>query len=198
VLGNYARARGHLDGSGVHVLRLYRLDVGSHSNLTLRLKAPDTADFNLQLRGQNGNLIECQCGSSGSQLLQHELAPGRYYAVVSVRDASAGTFTLTRESRTITTTGISFSAADVPPGRRLAITVAVSPGLSGPVTVQIERFDPVFGWQFYRQLSAAAPAGRASLPFTPPAVGRWRAKASFGGSRTASPSAAGYRYLLVR
>jgi hypothetical protein len=196
-LGNYARARGHLNGSGVQVLRLYRLDVGSHSNLTLKLKAPDTADFNLQLRGQNGNVIECQCGSSGSQLLQHQLARGRYYAVVSVRDASAGSFTLTRESRTITTTAISFSAAHARPGQHLAINVAITPGLSGPVTVQIERFDPVFGWQFYRQLSAFAPGGRASLAFVPPAVGRWRAKASFAGSRTASPSAVGHRYLLV-
>ena len=31
---------GHLDGNGVHVLRLYRIDVHTHSNLTLRLRAP--------------------------------------------------------------------------------------------------------------------------------------------------------------
>jgi hypothetical protein len=197
VLANYARASGRLDGNGVHVLRLYRLDVTSHSNLTLRLKAPGSADFDLQLRNQNGNVIECQCGGSGSQTLQHQLAPGRYYAVVSVRDTSAGNFTLVRESRTITSTAISFSSAKSSAGQGLGILVKISPAASGPVTVEIERFDPVFGWQFYRQASAFASGGSATVPFTPPAVGRWRAKASYGGSRTASPSAVGFSYLLV-
>ena len=82
-LANYAHAHGRLNGNGVHVLRLYRLDVTSHSNLTLKLMAPESADFNLQLRNQNGNVIECQCGGSGSQTLEHQLFPGRYYAVVS-------------------------------------------------------------------------------------------------------------------
>ncbi len=196
-LANYARAHGRLNGGGVHVLRLYRLDVGSHSNLTLKLQAPIAADFNLQLRGQNGNVIECQCGGSGPQILQHQLRRGRYYAVVSARGVSAGDFTLTRESRTITTTAISFSSSDAHARQPLAIDVAVAPALAGPVTVQIERFDPVFGWQFYRQQSAFERGGRASIQFAPPAVGRWRAKASFGGSRAASPSAVGFRYLLV-
>jgi hypothetical protein len=35
------------------------------------------------------------------------------------------------------------------------------------------------------------------VPFTPPAVGMWRAKANYEGSRTASPSAVGYTYLRV-
>jgi hypothetical protein len=196
-LGNYADARGRLDGSGVRVLRLYRLDVTSHSNLTLKLRAPASADFNLQLRNQNGNVIECQCGGSGPEMLQHQLQPGRYYAVVSVRDATAGNFSLIRESRTITSTSISFGAPTARPGQGLGIHVKVSPTAAGPVTVQIERFDPVFGWQFYRQESAFARAGTALVPFTPPAVGRWRARAEYGGSRTASPSAAGFTYLLV-
>ncbi|MFI4993463.1 MAG: hypothetical protein ACHQCH_07595 [Solirubrobacterales bacterium] len=197
VLGNYAHAHGRLDGRGVRVLRLYRLDVISHSNLTLKLIAPGSADFNLQLRNQNGNVIECQCGNSGSQTLQHQLVPGRYYAVVSVRDATAGNFTLVRESRTITSTSLSFSTAKARPGQGLGIGVKVSPAGTGPVTVDIERFDPVFGWQFYREAHAFASEGTATVSFTPPAVGRWRANASYAGSRTASPSAVGFSYLLV-
>jgi hypothetical protein len=196
-LGNYAHAHGRLDGRGVRVLRLYRLDVTSHSNLTLKLSAPDSADFNLQLRNQNGNVIECQCEGSGPQTLQHQLQPGRYYAVVSVRDATAGNFTLVRESRTITSTSLSFSSAKAAPGEGLGIDVKVSPASSGPVVVEIERFDPVFGWQFYRQETAFVGEGAASVPFTPPAVGRWRAKATYEGSRTSSPSAVGFSYLLV-
>ena len=37
----------------------------------------------------------------------------------------------------------------------------------------------------------------ATVPFTPPAVGQWRANATYEGSRTASPSAVGFTYLLV-
>jgi hypothetical protein len=196
-LGNYTHAHGRLDGRGVRVLRLYRLDVTSHSNLTLRLIAPGAADFNLQLRNQNGNVIECQCGGSGSQTLQHQLQPGRYYAVVSVRDATAGNYTLVRESRTITSTSLSFSTSKAAPGQELGIDVKVSPAASGPVVVEIERFDPVFGWQFYRQTQAFVSEGAASIPFVPPAVGRWRAKATYGGSRVSSPSAVGFSYLLV-
>lgn len=196
-LGNYAHAHGRLDGRGVRVLRLYRLDVTSHSNLTLRLSAPDSADFNLQLRNEAGNVIECQCGGSGSQTLQRQLLPGRYYAVVSVRDATAGNFTLVRESRTITATSLSFSTAKASAGQGLSIDVKISPAASGPVTVDIQRFDPVFGWQFYREEHASVSGGSASVAFTPPAVGRWRANASYAGSRTASPSAVGFSYLTV-
>jgi hypothetical protein len=196
-LGNYAQGHGHLSGTGVHVLRLYRMTVTSHSNLTLKLKAPDSAGFNLQLRSFNGHVIECQCGDSGSQTLQRQVKPGRYYAVVSVHDASSGSFTLTRESRTITTTRLSFSTANAHPGQSVGVDVKVSPTASGRATVQIERFDPVFGWQFYRQSEAVVRGGSASVGFVAPSVGRWRVKASYAGSRTASPSAVGYSYLTV-
>lgn len=196
-LSSYVHGRGHLDGRGVSVLRLYRMDVTSHSNLTLKLKAPPSADFNVQLRNVNGRVIACACGESGSQALQHELRPGRYYAVVSVRDNSSGSFTLVRESRTITTTRLSFGAATAKAGQSLGIAVKVSPSASGPVKVDIERLDPVFGWQFYRESHAVAGGGSATVPLTLPAVGRWRAKASYGGSRTFSPSAVGFSYLLV-
>jgi hypothetical protein len=196
-LGNYGHAHGRLDGSGVQVLRLYRLDVTTHSNLTLRLEAPGSADFNLQLRNQNGNVIDCQCGESGSQTLQQQLVPGRYYAVVSVRDATSGNYTLVRESRTITSTRVGFGSEHASAGQGVGIDVRVTPAASGPVTVDIERFDPVFGWQFYRQVQAQASEGLAAIPFAPPAVGRWRVKANYAGSRTASPSAVGFSYLLV-
>jgi len=196
-LGNYAHGHGHLDGRGVHVLRLYRMDIGSHSNLTLKLQAAGSADFNLQLRNINGRVIDCSCGESGSQTLQHQLQPGRYYAVVSVRDNTAGSFTLVRESRTITSTSVSFGSATASPGSAVGIHVKVSPAASGPVTVRIERFDPVFGWQFYRQVHAEVVGGLASLPFVAPAIGRWRVNATFAGSRTFSPSAVGFSYLLV-
>lgn len=179
------------------MLRLYRMEVTSHSNLTLKLSAPESAEFKLQLRNQNGDVIECDCEGSGPQTLTHQLLPGTYYAVVSERNGSAGDFTLVRESRTITSTSISFSSAKAAPGEGLSIDVKVAPAESGPVSVEIERFDPVFGWQFYREARAFASGGLATVPFTAPAVGTWRAKATYEGSSTASPSAVGFTYLLV-
>jgi hypothetical protein len=196
-LGNYGHAHGYLDGRSVHVLRLYRMEVTSHSNLTLELTAPNSADFKLQLRNQSGDVIECDCEGSGSQTLQRQLRPGTYYAVVSVSDKTSGSFTLERESRTITATTISFGTAKATPGQGLGIQVKISPAESGPVTVDIERFDPVFGWQFYRQDQVAASEGLATVPFVPSSVGQWRANAKYQGSSIASPSAVGYTYLLV-
>jgi hypothetical protein len=196
-LGNYAEAHGRLEGGGVQVLRLYRMDITSHSNLTLKLSAPSAADFNLGLRDQNGTLIACQCGGSGSQKLQQQLLPGRYYAVVSARKASAGNFTLVRESRTITKTKVFFDRANGHAGQEVPIEVRVTPGASGPIAVELQRFDPVFGWQFYREVHTSVSAGSASVPFTAPAVGRWRANATYAGSRVSSPSRIGFTYLLV-
>jgi hypothetical protein len=195
-LGNYGVASARLNGGGVQVLRLYRLDVTSHSNLTLRLRAPSSAEFNLRLLNQEGGLIACQCGGSGSQKLQQKLTAGRYYAAVSVRNGTAGSFTLERESRTITHTEAGFGRISAPAGRETPIHVRVSPGASGPLTVNIERFDPVFGWQFYRQVRTQVSAGLATIPFTAPAVGRWRADAAYAGSRVSSPSAVGFTYLI--
>jgi hypothetical protein len=196
-LPNYAHEHGRLDGNGVSVLRLYRLDITTHSNLTLRLLAGESANFNLQLRDLNGRVIECQCGNSGPQTLVHQLAPGRYYAVVSARGATVGNYTLIRQSRTITSTSVSFSSGKASAGQSLGIDVKISQPVSGPVTVDIERFDPVFGWQFYRQQTSAASGGSATIPFVAPSVGLWRVKAAYGGSRSASPSAVGFSYLLV-
>jgi hypothetical protein len=196
-LGNYGRAHGYLNAGSIQVLRLYRMEVTSHSNLTLALHAAESTQLKLQLRSQDGHVIECNCEGSGSQTLTHQLQPGTYYAVVALRGDSAGSFTLERESRTITATSISFSSAKAASGQGLDVDVKVAPAESGPVEVVIERFDPVFGWQFYREEHAYVSGGLASVPFTPPAVGSWRAKATYKGSRTASPSAVGFTYLLV-
>jgi hypothetical protein len=203
-LGNYGVARAHLNGAGAQVLRLYRLDVTSHSKLTLRLHAPRSAEFSLVLVGLNGNQIECACSGSGAQTLQHKLTAGRYYAAVLARDGTAGTFSLERESRTITRTTVYFAdarardgRANVGAGHATPIHIHVLHADSGPVTVELERFDPLFGWQFYQQLHTSLQGGVASIPFTAPTVGQWRVDAVYAGSRVSSPSRVGFSYLLV-
>jgi hypothetical protein len=65
------------------------------------------------------------------------------------------------------------------------------------VRITIERFDPFAGWQFSRRLSAVASGGTASVAFTPPSVGRWRARAEYRGTRLAAPSETGLARVLV-
>lgn len=198
-LSNYAHAHGSIDGGHVTPLRLYRFDVTTRSNLTLRLTAPGRADVDLELRDDSGHRIACSCGGSGDETLAHQLTPGHYYAVLRARNGTSGRYTLVRESRTITRTTIAISSnrGSSPPGRNAPIVVRVSPNASGPITVTIDRFDPVSGWQFARVAHASVSGGSASIPFVPPSQGRWRAMAVFTGTRTASPSHSGFSEVLV-
>ncbi|HEX3874164.1 MAG TPA: pre-peptidase C-terminal domain-containing protein [Solirubrobacteraceae bacterium] len=200
LLENYARAKGRLNDGGVDAVELFRFNVSSRSNLDLNLDAGDSADFDLELLTDSGHTLSCACGDSGSQQVERELSPGRYFAVVSAKDGTSGRFTLERESRSITNTSISIAGqthASEPPGAAVPIRVSVSPDASGPVTITVERFDPVARWLFFRTYELNASNGSASVSFLPPTVGRWRAEASYAGSRTQSPSATGFATLQV-
>jgi len=93
--------------------------------------------------------------------------------------------------RTITTTRATVNGArraSVLPGSTISVGALVSPGQSGPVRIDVERLDPLFGWQFVRRFNARAAGGRAGVPFRPSAEGRYRASAVFRGTPTAAPS----------
>ena len=60
--------------------------------------------------------------------------------------------------------------------------------------MQIDRFDPLTGWHFHRLVRV--PVG-GSASWVPPAEGRWRVRARFLGTRTASPSRSEYAHLLA-
>ena len=79
--------------------------------------------------------------------------------------------------------------ADVRPGQTVTIGVRVAPDASGPVTVDVERFDPLAGWQFYTRFRRRA-SGRLCVDRVHAAVrvGRWRVRATFDGTRIAAPS----------
>jgi hypothetical protein len=68
----------------------------------------------------------------------------------------------------------------------------------GPLTLEIQRFDPLTRWQFsslYRQQIGAA--GSFTTAWTPPSVGRWRAHARFFGTRFSSFSKSTWVNLRV-
>ena len=190
-LGNYQRARGSLQGRGVDVVDLYRFDVVRRSDLRLALSG--SSDFELLLLSDRGNRV---ASGSSEDALSRRIKPGRYFAAVRSTGGASGRYSLTRTSRTITSTRIGMEGRSSP-GRHVPITVRVSPGASGPVTVTIQRFDPLAGWQFFRTVRTRAAGGTARAGFTPTGVGRWRARAEFAGSRGAAPSETGFVTVLV-
>ena len=66
---------------------------------------------------------------------------------------------------------------------------------AGKVKLQIDRFDPLEGWQFFSLLHVST--GTGSVSWAPPALGRWRFRAAFTGTLTFSPSRSDYASVLV-
>jgi hypothetical protein len=202
-LENYSHVSGHLDGRGIAVVNVYSFDVTARSNLDLTLSAAASSTFDLALIGEDGKQIACGCGGSGPEAIAQKTLPrGRYYAAVTAREDAVGTYSIERVSRTITTTAIQFGTGTEgervsPPGRTVSLQVKVTPRADGPVTVTIERFDPVAGWQFARTETAQVSRGVALVPFSPSSSGRWRVSASYLGDRVSSPSQTGLVDLLV-
>ena len=78
----------------------------------------------------------------------------------------------------------------------MTFTASSAPGVdAGWIEVQIDRFDPLTGWQFHRLYRVRAPSG--TVMWTPPAPGRWRVRASYLGTLRFSPSRSGYVFVLV-
>jgi hypothetical protein len=195
--------RGQVSGRTIDVIDLFRFSVGSRSDLTLTLKAGAKARIDLVLLTDSGRRLKCECFDTGGEKLRRRLNPGRYYAVVRARESSGGRYRLSLLLREITSTDLTISGSHVSstaPGQSvtLAARVSSSAAAGGLVRIQVDRFDPLEGWQFFRLFAQhAASDGSAIVTWTPPTVGRWRVHAVFFGTRTASPSSSAYAHLLV-
>jgi hypothetical protein len=191
---NFARVRGALKGAGIDVVDLYRFDVKTRSTLFASLATGGALD--LVLLRDDGRRLACACDEDGGAELHRGLRPGRYFLAVRARDGSNARYTLRRASRTITKSKIQVNGkrgAQVAPGTTVRVAVVTSPAVSGPVTITVERFDPLSGWQFLRRYHS----GGGTIAFTPPAVGKYRFSASFDGTRGAAPSNTGTARLTV-
>jgi hypothetical protein len=190
-LANYQRARGSLRGSGVDVVDLYRFSIATKSQLRLSV----SGGFRVQLLRDNGARL-----GSGDGEFERQVSKGRYFVAVRALKTASGRYVLQRAARAVTRASITINgakSAQSAPGRAVRIAVHVTPSVAGPVRITIERFDPLAGWQFNRRVSAVARGGTASIAFTPPSEGRWRASAEYRGTRLAAPSATGLARLLV-
>jgi hypothetical protein len=199
-LPNFAHFKGFLRGNVIDDVRLFRFDVTQRSDLVLFLQAASDAPFDLKLLNDQGRYLQCNCGSTGEETIRRQTAPGRYFVVVQAEQFGWGPFTLYRESRLITHVNVTFDGTgyeQVLPGGVTQLAAHVTPAVTGPVTFEVDSFDPVQRWQFYRYYHVQAVNGLAQIAFIPPHVGRWRASVSFDGTRSASPATSGVAQILV-
>jgi hypothetical protein len=198
-LVNLRTRRGSLNGRALDVVDLYRFDVETRSDVTLGLREPGSASFDLVLVGETGRRLGCECGEEGSRRLTAKLPPGHYFAVVRSRAFSHGRYALSLLVRQITTVGVSFGGGHGSPRQAVSVTGHVAFATGGRIAFRIERFDPLMGWQFAKRYERRVDsAGTATATFVPPTIGRWRVRAFYAGTRTTSPSKSGFATLVVR
>jgi hypothetical protein len=194
---NYARKRGSVSAHGADVVDLYRFDVTRRSDLDLVLDT--AAGLDLQLLRESGGRLRCACDATGGRI-RARLGRGRYFAAVRAQRGEGGSYELRRVSRTITRTSIAINGrhrSTVQPGRTVPITARVSPGVSGPVTIVVYRFDPIEGWRYTQRFRRNSRGGTVSAPLRLSQPGRWRARAVFHGTRTASESRTRYAFVTA-
>lgn len=191
-LANQRTTRGSLDARGVNRVDLYRFALKRRSRLKLSLAGP--GGVRLTLRNDRGRLV------TSDSSVDREIAAGRYFVTVTAQVGTRGGYRIRRSSRTITRAGIAISGvarARAKLGVPLNVSVRLRPAVGGAVRVTYQRFDPEAGWQFLRSVKAQAQGGRLRLAFTPPSVGRFRARAEFLGTGAAAGSATGFANVLV-
>jgi hypothetical protein len=191
---NYASVDGQLNANRIDRIDLYRFDVEKKSDLNVSLETDK--QLRLTVYRARGSRV-----AAGQNEIRTQVKAGRYFALVRAPRGESGTYTLRRVSRTITDTVTTWDGDGVnkaEPDDTVELGVQIHPGVRGPVAVHLQRFDPVFGWQYVRSYRRRAnKKGKAVVHFDPPAVGRWRARTFFLGTRGASPSVSPYAYLRV-
>lgn len=181
---NHARVRGSLNSNRIDVVDLYRFDVVKPSITDLVLAGDG---FHLTLIRAGGKRV-----ARGDDNIHVRTGPGRYFAVVRASRHEVGKYRLLRQSKTITRTRLTATPRQGSPGSSVSLRVNVAPGAAGPVTILVERLDPVSGYQFVQRFETRASGGHAAVTFRPPSIGRYRARAVFNGTRSASGSKTGF------
>lgn len=182
---NNAKVRGKVNG-GIDTRDLYRFDVTRRSTLTLNV----TGGPRMRLVRDGGGRI-----ASGTYI-ERKVAAGRYFVAVQ----GEGRYTLTRLSRVITKSNVTFNGrrnAKVAPGTTARLALRVKPAVEGPGVLTVSRFDPIEGWQFLRRYRVRVVNGNATIAFQPPSLGRYAVQAEYKGSREAAASYAGTARLQV-
>jgi hypothetical protein len=193
-LQNGADLRGSLFGRGIDVVDLYSFSVGKPSLFRAELLTQPRVHFDIDLIGRHGSVIGTLHSERPGRLLRfRQLNVGLYYLAVQSVERSGGHYQLQVSVREFTTTQMTIdgnSSVESTPGTAHLLTATVTPpGYGGIVRFQLDRFDPLSGWQFVGFVNAEAGTdGTASTSWTPPSSGSWRIRARFMGTTDASVS----------
>jgi hypothetical protein len=151
----------------------------------------DRAGYEMTLLTDTGSKIQ-----SSTREIRRQLDRGRYVVAVHAQVGAPGApYTLSLVVRALTSTTLTASQTETLPRTAVTLTASTPVADNGWIEVQVDRFDPLTGWQFYRLYRVRAPGG--TVTWVPPAQGRWRARASYLGTLRFSPSRSGYVHLLV-
>jgi len=187
VVHNHEKARGSLRGGGIDVVDLYRFTIEKRSVTFLDLKGGG-GGFSLQLLNDRGRRL-----ASGEDSIHRGTRPGRYFVAVRASGNASGRYTLTRATRVITKTKAEISGS----ADGLRVTATTTPSTGGPYEIIVQRFDPLEGWIFAKRFRVTGSGGTAGIGWVPPGVGRYRARASFLGTRDSAASDSTYSYIVV-
>ena len=190
-LANQTVRAGRLDPRGIDVVDIYHFDVQRRSDVKLSLTAKGKTAFRLVVVTEDGSRI-----GGEAQGVRRTLDPGRYVvAVTAAPSTPSGAYRLSLLVRDLTATTLAVPSMTISEGAAITLHPVVTPAATGVITLQIDRFDPLTGWQ-YTSLTRIQAGG--SQTWTPPSAGTWRVRASYLGSSTASPSRSEYVTVTVR
>ena len=188
---------GSLDGTRIHIVDFFHFEIARQSDVTLHLRTGPRAQFDLRLLSENGRVLD-----AGSAYIRRGLSPGQYFVVVRAEAGTRGRYRLSLLVREITKTEAlvgGSSSVTLSAGQAASVEVRVTPAAAGRLQLRINRFLLLDGWVFSRVVNVQTGAdGVARFSWSPPAGGRWRLRAFFQGTATASPSSSGYVFANVR
>ena len=190
-LSSDAKVSGSLSGAGIDVVDLYRFDVARLS--TVQAALTSDAGLGFALTQLDGSRI-ADAGPGGT--LRETLKEGTYLLAVSAEGRIGGSYSLSLLVRVVTKTTLTADGkakVTVPVGNTVVLRTETTPTPGGgTVRLVLEYQDPLAGW-VYRRSWEVSPG--SSVSFAPPAIGSWRVRATFFGTRASSPSGSGLVYV---
>jgi hypothetical protein len=174
-------------------LDLYCFDVALKSDIRVTVDA--NRDLGIHLLNGDGRGIGG--GVRGEQIVR-VLPAGTYYVALTPAGRAAH-YRIRVLVRQVTQTAITADGATrttAKPGETVRIGTATTPSPgAGKTRVQADFYDVATrSWVFRKSWDVAA---GSTIAFTPDGVGRWRVRATFRGTGSASPSRSGYAYVVV-
>lgn len=189
---------GSLDSEELDVADLYSFTVPRNGSLTtIEFRPSPKLKYDLLVLDETGGRVTGVTRAHGRQSLEENIRSGRYFLSVRALHQAGGTYRLSVLTREITSTSMSVNGArfvEASPGASVSLQVYVAAAShGGDVEIEIDRFDPIFGWQFSTTVSGSVDSGgRFTTSWTPPWAGHWRALARFPGNIYSTPSKSDY------